>query len=230
MSKFKVIESSIANADSWERKGQPGWVCKCLSSALMNYLSVAVDECSDFEAGRQWLLEQNVDGVLSRYLVALTSVLSGVENGGTPESVLGGNYHHLVFAHLAWAIDRFDAADKLIQVANRAGVREISTPFWCEYSAAMNKLAKSSPYSKSGPMQCKDLESYWAIYLDLIEKMSKSESTTEALAKLDESFKKRNADKSIKDDHYEIEGSGQHPVQWDFRKETLNAFAKRQMP
>lgn len=91
MSKLQVIQSSIANAENWEQKNQPGWVCKCLSSALMNYLSIAVEQCPDFEAGRKWLLEQNVDAVLSRYMVALTSVLSDVENGGTPESVLGGN-------------------------------------------------------------------------------------------------------------------------------------------
>ena len=165
MSKLQFIQTSIKNAANWEQKGDSGWVCNCLSSALMDYLSIAVDEYANFEAGRKWLFEQNVDGVLSRYLVALTSVLSGVENGETPESVLGGNYHHLVFAHLAWAVDQFDAADKLIQIADRAGVREISTPFWCEYSTAMNQLVKSSPYSKSEPTQRKDLENYWTFYL-----------------------------------------------------------------
>jgi len=221
MTKLQAIQSSIANADSWSQKGQPAWVCKCLSSALMNYLSIAVEDYPDSESGSAWLVDNSVDALLLRHLNALTDVRADVDKGAVPESVLGGNYHHLVFAHLGWLLGDFDTADKFIRIADRVGVREISTPFWQEYCNALVSLRNGIAYELLVPPSLKDLENYWAEYLRFIAKVTHGKTLSSAATQLDESFAKRNADKSIKDDQYETEGSGRHPVKWDFRRESL---------
>jgi hypothetical protein len=40
-------------------------------------------------------------------------------------------------------------------------------------------------------------------------------------ARLEQLFQARNADKRFRDDSYEIEGSGNTPVGWDFRLASL---------
>ncbi len=69
-------------------------------------------------------------------------------------------------------------------------------------------------------------EVYWASYLNLIEAANNRRNLDEAISQVNQAFAKRNVDKKIKDDNYETEGSGSHPVKWDYRRDSLLAYVR----
>ena len=58
-------------------------------------------------------------------------------------------------------------------------------------------------------------------YLRLIEVECNGRNVDHAVAEIEKQFWLRNSDKTIKDDGYQIEGSGDCPVKWDFRRQSL---------
>jgi len=225
MTKMNAIAVSLEAAEDWERKGEPGWVCNCLSSALMNYLSLAVEEHSSGQTATEWLESQRVGSLLQRIRNSTQSLADGVETAGLPGSALGGNYHYLVYAHLAWALRHYDEGEWFVAFSQRHDVLEISTPFWREYARAMAALVRREAYAIA-ELRLRGQERYWAAYLHFIEAASRGAGVSDALAEIDRAFAARNADRRIKDDHYEVEGSGLHPVRWDFRRDSLLAYVQ----
>ena len=61
------IQKSIQTADDWHRRRQPAWVSKCLSSALMGYLQLAVSQHVDAVSGVAWLNDQSFLVVMQRH-------------------------------------------------------------------------------------------------------------------------------------------------------------------
>lgn len=104
--KLKVIQTSLESARIWEEKGTDTWqniagAQRCVSSALMNLLSIAVEEFSTQTEAADWLVENGTLGLLRRYHKHLERLLVEGDAGRIPPSVYGGNYSHLVFAHLS---------------------------------------------------------------------------------------------------------------------------------
>jgi hypothetical protein len=220
VAKLQIIQSSLQAGENWERKGQLVWIGRCLSTALMNYLSIALEDYRDAGSASAWLLREGVPALLSRHLDATTRLAADVDARKLPGSTLGGNYHHLVFAHLAWLLAARGQGESYVNIAVRLDVLEISTPFWSEYARGVNSLVRGQEYRMT-ELRPRGQETHWMAYLRLLEAASSSGWLDDALAEVDKSFTLRNADKSIKDDSYEIEGSGGHPVKWDFRRHGL---------
>ena len=76
-------------------------------------------------------------------------------------------------------------------------------------------------------MKLRGQERYWMEYLHLIAAATHGlDDLTDALAKVDAAFAKRNTDKRIKDDNWATEGSGWLPVKWDYRREGLLRYIR----
>jgi hypothetical protein len=223
--KRRIIQRSLAVAASWERKGQPAWVSRCVSTALMNCLSLAVEEHYDADSAVAWLFDEDVPTLLSRHLDATAKLSADVDAGKLPGSALGENYHYLVFAHLAWLISDWGPSDAYVRIATRSDVLGISTRLWSEYARGVDLLSRGQEFRMS-ELRPRGQEKYWIAYLRLIEAASRSEPLDDTLVEIDRSFAARNVDKGIKDDAYEIEGSGEHPVRWDFRRRGLMNYIR----
>jgi hypothetical protein len=223
MNRFDSIVVALKTADDWELKGQSGWVAKCLSGALMTYLSLAVIERNDSEKGIAWLREQRVLDVLRRYRGVLDTLIVEVESKRLPNSVIAGNYHPLVYAHLAWCLDEFKLGESFITFSGRSDVGELSTKFWREYTKGIGALTRAEPYFPA-EMRLRGQEHYWMGYLRLIEAACAHQPLDVTIADVSTLFNKRNTDKNIRDDSYQIEGSPSQPVQWDFRCYSLLKF------
>lgn len=217
---IESIQKSIQTADNWHKKGQPAWVSKCLSSALMGYLQIAVNELADPISGVAWLNAQGFSAVLQRHFDTLQVLGDEVTAGRLPSSVISGNYHPLVFTHAAWCIDAFSIGGSFAAFAERNDVGELSTPFWREYARGVGALLRKEGYHARN-LRLRGQEKYWMAYLRLIESACNDEPMKTAVDEIEKSFIMRNCDKSIKDDAYQIEGSGGHPVKWDFRRHGL---------
>jgi len=113
-----------------------------------------------------------------------------------------------------------EPGESYVKIAVRPDVREVSTPFWYEYSLALESMVLGKGYC-ANEFQPHGQEKYWMGYLRLIESASNGWPLDDAIAEIDRLFTIRNTDKSIKDDVYQIEGSGEYPAKWDFRRRGL---------
>lgn len=67
----------------------------------------------------------------------------------------------------------------------------------------------------------KKIEVYWRCYVNLMQAMMNRHGISEAITEIDHQFIVRNNDKSVHDDAYMIEGTGEFPIWFDFRKAGL---------
>lgn len=207
-------------AKNWKSKGNLIRETKSLSSLLVNLLAIAAEEYSSVDEAKAWLIEQDISSALSRYGEAIQMLVAKVDAGEVPASTITGNYQHLVFTHLTWALGEFDLGEQFANIASRSDVLELSTPFWQRYAQAVEALIEGRPYTL-GDLTAESQEEYWRTYLQLIERATNSQDISHAVAEVNDAFARRNSDKTIKDDAHEIEGSGGHPVSWDFRRDGL---------
>jgi hypothetical protein len=217
LTKVQTIQSSLQAADTWEEKGEATWIGRCLSTALMGYISIAVEDFEDGDLAAEWLVREGVPSLLSRHLNATTRLAAEVDAKKLPSSTLGGNYYYLVFSHLSWLLMAWEQGESYVIVATRPDVFETSTQFWREYAKGMNLLVHRQQYRMT-ELHLRGQENYWVAYLRLFQAASSDNGLDDALADVDKSFAMRNNDKSITDDSYEIEGSGEHPVKLNFRR------------
>jgi hypothetical protein len=223
---IESIAASLRTADEWQKKGQPTWVSHCLSSALMGYLSIAVVEHNEPGIGIAWLKDQKVADLLRRQLATLQTLIVEVESKRLPGSVIAGNYDALVFAHMTWCLEQYALGESFVGFSERQDVGELSTKFWREYAKGMGALIRREQYHPP-EMRLRGQERYWIGYLRLIEAACGKQPLDGARAEIDRLFIKRNADKSIRDDSYQIEGSPSQPVRWDFRCHSLLKFIEQ---
>lgn len=216
----EFIDVYRQGADQWRAKGNLVRESRSLTSLLMNYLALAAVQCRHEEDARLWFAEREVLPVLKRHIDVLHLLVDQVDAGETNATAIAGNYPHLVFVHLAWALGEYELGERLTAIACRPDVLKLSTPFWCEYAAAIDALVGGRVYV-AGEHVRKGKAGNWNAYLQLIQYATNSSDLTIAIADVDAAFVRRNGDKKSKDDAYEIEGSGKHPVQWDFRRDGL---------
>jgi hypothetical protein len=226
--KTDVIRMSLENAENWELKGQPEWVNRCLASALMNYLSVAVEDKTTIEDAVPWLREVGADDLLRRFYRNVMGLVGEIDAHRHPASLLGGNYSYLVYAHLAWALEDFQLGESFVAISMRTDISDISTPFWNEYAKAMSSLVHGLPY-KAPDLQLRGQEEYWYAYIYLIEVVIQRQDLEESILRVRQTFAKRNTDRKIKDDNFETEGSGRHPSKWDYRLDSLLTYIGRRL-
>jgi hypothetical protein len=214
------IAKGIAKADDWERKGELTRVQVCTDGALMGYLQHAVRKPGRAEA-LAWLNEHGFEPLLNRSSRNLKSLCDEVDAGRQPSSVIGGNYRLLVRRDLSGLLGDYELGSWYLAVARRPDVLERSTPFWREYSRAVEALVEGVPYTPERLELRRRHEKCWSSYLSLIEAGSRQEPLDAALRAVEDSFLDRNEHGSIEDDSYGIEGCAGDPVCWDFRCDAL---------
>jgi len=215
----ECTSDSLQTAKNWRDKGNVAWEERSLSSVVMNFLAIAVETCGDISEANKWFAkESEFSTVLSRYAGVLSELVDQVDAARVPPSIIDGNYPHLAFAHLAWALGDFSLGELLTRIASRPDVMELSTPFWQEYAMAVMTLVSDRPYTQ-GRISAQGQEEYWLPYLHLIGQAANNDDTCPAIAEIDDAFAGRNSDKAIRDDAHEIDGSGLHPVRWGFRRD-----------
>jgi hypothetical protein len=227
--KLGIVRDSLGRARTWESKGTDSWKNiawsnKCVSSALMNLLSIAVEDFPRHSDAATWLLENGTVPLLRQVLEQIERLIAEVDAGRIPPSTYGGNYPHLVFAHLSWAVQEFSLGESFVGISQLADNAAISTPFWSEYGRGLGALVRDVPFRVPKMTKLRGQEEYWVTYLFLIEAVSGRESIEGALQTIEHAFTRRNSDNRIKDDSYEIEGSGDHPVKWDYRRDSLMIY------
>jgi len=224
--KDEFISIYLKSAENWQKKGNQPRLVDSLSSALLNYLSVAVCEYDNIESARVWMGEQDVPLLLSRLWTETERLIADIDAERVPGSVLGGNYTHLTVVHLGWVLREFELGECFAKCAVRSGVMEMSTVFWQEYAKAMMALVEGVEYRIGTSLPTSGQEKYWLNYLHLIESATQRADMGIALSRIDDAFTVRNTDHSINDDYYEIEGSGDQPVHWDFRRDSLIEYIR----
>ncbi|OAI53769.1 hypothetical protein AYO47_04145 [Planctomyces sp. SCGC AG-212-M04] len=225
--KMEVVQMSLENSaridgdsPSWQTVQQKH---NCIKSALTNLLSVAAETFASTSEAAAWLVEHNVPALLRSHKDGLSKLIGFSETEGVPVSTWAGNYLHIVFAHLAWTLSDHSLGEWYVATAIRADNCSLSTPFWREYARALSALVHGEQYERK-ELKLRSLERYWVTYLSLIEAATQGVKLGIIIAEVREAFAKRNRDKRIRDDNYEVEGSAIHPVQWDFRLEGLLGY------
>jgi len=220
---LESIHSYLCIADDWEKKGKHVRFSQSFSSALLDYLCIAVNTMDDPAASVAWLRQQGMGKMLARYWEAVQVTSREVDAKRLPGSVLVQSYD--VFAHLSWCLGDYAVGEKFVTILGHSEVVALSTQFWCEYGRGMRALVCGESYI---PVELKlsGLEKHWMTYLKLIEAVCANQPLDPAMGEIDRMFHARNADKRIKQDRFQIEGNGEDPVRWDYRREGLVNYIK----
>jgi hypothetical protein len=218
------IVATLKTASDWESKGDWVWALRNYSLALMGMLSQAVEGSSNLTEGAGVLVSLDTGAQLTKYVDVISKARADVELRKSPWSVLDGAYKLLVFSHLSTILKNDLAATYLLELANAEGVLELAGKFWKGYARALLAFERHRPFARQA-MKLAGQERYWVKYLDLMSNLSEGKDVQGSIAEVDEAFAARNRDKRIKDDNFRIEGSGLHPVRWDFRKDAILGLA-----
>lgn len=220
MSKLPLIEMSLKSAAGCEQKGNRNLAAWNYSTAIFAILSHAVSALPSFAAAKPFLDEQRTTEWLDRFNTLTALVFKEIEEGNAPASAIGGNYHLLAFAHVASLLDEPTLMDSMVTLANKAEVAKLSTPFWNAYAQSFACLRQHTMFNIP-ELKLRGQERYLIRDLALMQAVATGSNTSVPLGALDKALSERNADAKIKDDNYDVEGSARHPVQWDFRRESI---------
>jgi hypothetical protein len=217
----KSAESGLEIARSWENKRNLLWAARVYESAIGDLYAIAVGKYPDAESAKQYLTEQSIIPLLLKLSSLQQSLLAEVEAGRVPADEFSGNYISLALSHLCCVVGDYALAWDYARRAFHPEILSTSTNFWHDYARGYRCLWEKLPYQKGTFPTLRHSESYWLPYMDLMEAASTGASLDAALAAIDDSFKKRNEDKRVKDDSYMLDGSPYFPVRWNFRRDGL---------
>lgn len=226
---LEFIQRTLATADNWSRKNAPAQAQSCIEGAVNDYLSLAVERFDGPRDAVEWMRANAVGELLDRCRRNLAVLCGEVDAGRLPESVIGGNSYYFRFSAMAACLGLFELCEWFIRVAARPDVLELSTRFWCEYAHGSLSLVDGTPYRIADFGRLARLERYWLPYLELMSAASLGEPLAPALDAINDSFVKRNRDKRI-NEPCAVDGSGDEPVRWDFRRDGLLAYIAHTRP
>ena len=224
--RLKHIEIYRQGAAHWQARGNRGREASSRGSLLMNILAIAVRDYSSAAEAADWLSSQNIRQHLTRYLDLSEALISDLQDNEIHASSIGGGYPNLSFSALAWAIEENDIGERFVRTLAHEEILKLTTPFWREYYRAVDSLIAGKTY-KPAKLKTRGIETYWQAYLGLVECLTGNGDMSIAKATADRAFQKRNLDKRLKADAYEIEGSASEPARWDFRRDALISYATR---
>jgi hypothetical protein len=217
-SKIQSAAASVDAARIWEAKNQPVWTHRCLSSALLKYLSVAVCELDTPKDALAWIRENGVDELYSEHADLSATVLSEIEQKKYPMSVLGAPYSHLVFSHFGWLLGNTEAGRFFASLGCNS---KLGGPFWAIYANCHQALIRGDrEFETASSTKLRKWERHWGAYVSLMNALIAGKGLKPTTHAVDDLFSRRNRDPSF-DDWYEIEGSKRQQARWDFRKEAI---------
>ena len=213
-------------AEHWKAKGSRSREASSIDSLLMNMLAVAVSKYSSAPEAAAWLVQEGIHDYWSRHLTLLEVMFSELLQGERPASSMAGGYTHLAQSAFAWALGDDETGERYVRLQADERILTLDTPFWREYCRAVQSLIDGHAYEPA-TLKTRSYENFWVAYLELIACLTRQDDASDAVAEVDHMFHKRNTDKRLKTDAYEVEGSPTAQVSWDFRRDGLLAYAAR---
>ncbi len=209
------------------KDGQHYNAANSFKSGLKQLLSVAVCDFRSSSEGIAFLVSAETLDFVNLCAEETVITIELIRTGKAPESVIGGNYHLLMLAHIAWLVECDEAARSFVTGSRDPCIQHYGGEFWKDYATGMDSLVNHRPFEPK-QMKLKTWERYLDAYRNFMRAATHGEDISEALKKVDVMFEKRNRDKTLKPDHSQINGDGNFPVYWDFRRESLVRFVDRE--
>jgi hypothetical protein len=203
------IDADLLQARNAETNSDTTTAAHCYASYVRECLAASVNCLSSSSDGIEFMQKMDVPRYLGQALKLNLEIISAPTNN---EPI-----RQIELSHVAWLTNEFVLGELNSNLCIKPQVveRSPSTKSWNEYCRAMSCFIRRDPYEPS-TIKVKGYERYWQPYLLLIEKVTKGLETLNTIAVINESFKKRNADRRLIDWEY-VDGDGSSPVKWDFR-------------
>ncbi len=208
----------------WQAEGNRVREKSSREAMLLNVIAVALHRYGSAGEAAGWLQDQDVERYLAQHLALFESLVGDMRSGQVPASSLGGGYVQLALSAFAWSLGEADVGARYVALLSNDETLALMSPFWREYHRAVEALIARSAF-KPAAIEPRGLETHWKAYIDLVACLAGERDASEALVAVDRAFAKRNTDKRLNSDAYEIEGSASNPARWDFRREGLLAYA-----
>jgi hypothetical protein len=212
-----MLTDAINISQMHQEKGKKAFALTTLSSSLSRAISHAVCNAPTADSGLTLLHELGITKALHEF-TALNRWALGKLDAGPVESAV---VNEPTLLCLAWFCADRECAAMMLDVLRSPKVQRHFplTGFWREFSTGLVCLADRQLYDIS-PFKPKGYQRYLMPYLSLISDRTYGRDTRATLAEVDLAFQTRNRDKRCTDWHT-IDGDGNRPVRWDFRRETL---------
>jgi len=188
-------------------------------TAIRDFMHLSFTECRNAEEVRYWLSGHPLELAVSRF-VALTEEVLRSPQAEWARYFQSGNYLLVAFSHFFAALGQHDRARFFAQTAVEPVL--FGTPFWVEYARTLWAMMQGRSYA---PVfgKLKRVERFWSCYVGLMQAAMRQDSIDTAIAEVDRQFAIRNSDMNLHEDAYMIDGTGEFPVKFDFRKAGLLA-------
>jgi len=195
------------------------------STGLNFILTSAVNHYETPAAGIQFFTGEQAPRYISLCATETTMTMEQIRSGELNASIIAGTYHLLAIAHLAWLVGCDAEAKAFVDVANEPRLGWGAGKFWADYGKGMACLIEHRKYQPA-QLKLKTWEKHWDTYREFMHAVTLGEDVSENLSQIRMSFEKRNRDRRLADN--DLDGSGHFPVHWDFRRESLIHFVRRE--
>lgn len=193
---------------------------------LTDLIHLSLYESTTVAELKTWLTDKPFEQATAKFILYTNVLLQRLEDGSGPTHGLTGNYLHIAYAHFFAMLGDFERSEYFTVLGARLDIAgEGRSNFWDEYGQTLAALTGRRSYRPAFDDLC-TMEHYWMPYVDLMKAAMAHDPLDNAISRVNYLFAKRNKDKRNLDDAYMIEGTGEKPLQIDFRKEGLMALIK----
>ncbi len=213
-----ALSIALEATRKWHRESNLAAENRSLSSVITAALRLAVTDHATPASGIAALHDLDCHEHLERMLDCNSRLCASLLDGGHPTGAVS---HNITATHVALMLGVPDLARDLLQPSLDSRVLNHFplTPFWRCYAKALSGFVTQSSFALPN-INLKGYEKHWMPYVFLMAAMVNGADTSDSIAIVDESFNKRNRDKRLTDWEM-IDGDGNAPVRWDFRKATI---------
>lgn len=186
-------------------------------TAIRDFMHLSFLECSNRDELKRWLSNHPLELAADRFC-AITTDICQMPKPEWNRYFQSGNYLLVAFSHFFAALEQHQRAYFFAQTAAEPTL--FQTPFWAEYAKTLWAMIGGRSYA---PVfgKLKRIERFWSCYVDLMQAAMRRVGVDDALAEVDRQFTIRNSDMSLREDPYMIDGTGEFPLSFDFRKAGL---------
>jgi hypothetical protein len=218
----ECLQDSLEVADDWKVKGNAGWELFNTFNAARSALAIAVSQYETAAAGTAFLEERRIS--LFNRIATLLKALFVDQTASVADSPPAGLSQLILCFHAEALLGNFETAKEIASLCDRNICLEHfqHDALWRDYAKGVACLSSGEVFT---PLDRKytGYDRHWATYIQLISCLTRDDEISTAIAAVDESFRKRNNDSRLIGDS--LDGDGEFPVNWDFRKESLLAFS-----
>jgi hypothetical protein len=224
MIKSERIVANLEDAHELEKENNIAGAHCGYRFAITESLSIGVTEYSTREEACKFFEQNRLVELLEKIVELNKLLLVEVAAGKYSTNIIGGTYDFIVFVQLCWLLRQHELSNVFLEFAALEGIRNGKSKFWAEFYRATCSLVKKEAYEPVN-LSLRGLERHWRIYLFVISDITNKRDPGVSINEMRSSFEKKNKDKRLKDDTFEIEGTGWCPAKWDFRGESILLYA-----